>query len=285
MTLKKQHLGEFYKELRLARGIKLKEVANACLSISQLSKFENGQSSLTVEKLFIALEAIHVSLAEFEHMANGYQENAFIERMTRAGILTIQRDIEGLLVLREEMDQTKKNDTYCRLNNILTLKMLASIDANYCVPEADKKFLVKYLYEIEAWTEYEAYLFGNTMPLLSDQDLIFLKTAFLERNKFYKSLPNHRKQAQTILLNCLSELIERGLFEGLDETIKEIEELITFQDMFSIVILNFLKLIVEDIQEENKKAEIETYIETIATLGNKELAGWFKFKATTFQIL
>lgn len=35
-------LGELYRELRMARGLKLKDVAGQKLSVSQLSKFENG---------------------------------------------------------------------------------------------------------------------------------------------------------------------------------------------------------------------------------------------------
>ena len=39
-------LGEFYKELRIARKVKQKDVAKNKLSVSQLSKFE---SSVTYE--------------------------------------------------------------------------------------------------------------------------------------------------------------------------------------------------------------------------------------------
>ncbi|EFQ56843.1 hypothetical protein HMPREF9176_1007 [Streptococcus downei F0415] len=44
MLGKSLELGEFYKELRIARGLKLKDVARDNLSVSQISKFENGQN-------------------------------------------------------------------------------------------------------------------------------------------------------------------------------------------------------------------------------------------------
>ena len=44
--------------------------------------------------------------------------------------------------------------------------------------------MTDYLYGIEEWTEYELYIFGNTMAILSDADLIFLGKAFAERDKF-----------------------------------------------------------------------------------------------------
>ena len=70
-------IGELYRELRLARGLKLKDVANQQLSLSQLSKFENGQTMIAADKLLVALSGIHMSLAEFGHALNHYQESPF----------------------------------------------------------------------------------------------------------------------------------------------------------------------------------------------------------------
>lgn len=58
-------LGELYKELRIARGLRLKDVARDNLSVSQLSKFENGQSMLAADKLLLAISGIHMTFAEF----------------------------------------------------------------------------------------------------------------------------------------------------------------------------------------------------------------------------
>lgn len=46
---RKIQLGELYKELRIARGLKQKDVARKGLSIAQLSKFENGQTMLSAD--------------------------------------------------------------------------------------------------------------------------------------------------------------------------------------------------------------------------------------------
>lgn len=43
MLGKSLELGELYRELRIARGLKQRDVARDNLSVSQLSKFENGQ--------------------------------------------------------------------------------------------------------------------------------------------------------------------------------------------------------------------------------------------------
>ncbi|SUN44459.1 transcriptional regulator [Streptococcus equi subsp. equi] len=70
-------LGELYKELRIARGLRLKDVARDNLSVSQLSKFENGQSMLAADKLLLAISGIHMTFAEFGHAVNGYKVSDF----------------------------------------------------------------------------------------------------------------------------------------------------------------------------------------------------------------
>ncbi|EQC68155.1 Positive transcriptional regulator, MutRfamily [Streptococcus sp. HSISB1] len=76
---KSMQLGELYRELRIARGLKLKDVARENLSVSQLSRFENGQSMLAADKLLIAISGIHMTFSEFGHAINNYQEPMYFQ--------------------------------------------------------------------------------------------------------------------------------------------------------------------------------------------------------------
>ena len=62
--MKNRKLGEFYKELRLARKLKQSDVACAGLTASQLSKFELGQSMLSADKLILAIQGINMNFDE-----------------------------------------------------------------------------------------------------------------------------------------------------------------------------------------------------------------------------
>ncbi len=73
--IEKMELGEFYKELRLARKLKQSDVACDGLTASQLSKFELGQSMLSADKLILAIQGINVTFDEFGHKLNNYQES------------------------------------------------------------------------------------------------------------------------------------------------------------------------------------------------------------------
>ena len=66
-------LGEFYKELRIARKVKQKDVAKNKLSVSQLSKFESGQTMLSADKMLEVIEGINLTFSEFGFALRDYK--------------------------------------------------------------------------------------------------------------------------------------------------------------------------------------------------------------------
>ena len=267
------NLGELYRELRVARGLKLKDVARGKLSVSQLSKFENGQTMLAADKLLIAISGIHMSFAEFGHALNHYQESSFFATGKQIAKLQIAGDVEGLKQLLNTLEDTESFDTYNRLNRIDVASAIHSLDPTYEISKEDKKFLTNYLYGIEEWTEYELYLFGNTMSILSDADLIFLGKAFAERDKFYLSLPQHKKTAELTFLNIIFALIDREELYYTAYFIDKLEKLVNYQDMFAIIFLNFLRQTLAYLKGEITTIKpMEDYIEMVEKLGNPTMA-------------
>lgn len=267
------NLGELYRELRVARGLKLKDVARGNLSLSQLSKFENGQTMLAADKLLVAISGIHMSFAEFGHALNHYQESPFFAIGKQIAELQLEGNVEGLKQLLNTLEDTETFDTYNRLNRIDVASAIHSLDSNYEIADEDKKFLTDYLYGIEEWTEYELYIFGNTMAILSDADLIFLGKAFAERDKFYLSLPQHKKTAELTFLNIIFALIDREELYYTTFFIDKLEKLLNYQDMFAIVFLNFLRLALSYLKDEITTTEpMEEYVEMVEKLGNPPMA-------------
>ncbi|WP_261006136.1 helix-turn-helix domain-containing protein, partial [Streptococcus agalactiae] len=64
-----------FREFRLNRQFSLKQVASNELSVSQLSRFERGESDLSLTKFLGALEAIDLSISEFMDRVNKYQKS------------------------------------------------------------------------------------------------------------------------------------------------------------------------------------------------------------------
>lgn len=273
MLRKSLELGELYKELRIARGLKLKDISKKNLSISQLSKFENGQTMLAADKLLIAIEGINMSFSEFGYAMNQYQESSFFKTGNKLVQLQAQKDLSGLKKILTDYDDTESSKVYNRLNKLVIKVAIHGLDSDYVITNEEIEFLTTYLYSIEEWTEYELYIFGNTMTILSDKDLIFLGKAFVKRDKLYCALPSHKKNAEIVHLNLILILIEHKKFHHIDFFINNIEQLLTYQDMFSIVFLNFLKNLLAYVKGElTNLTSIKEYISMVEKLGNPTLA-------------
>lgn len=73
-----QEFGKIFKEIRVGHNLYLKDIACDELSIPQLSKFERGESELTLGKFIIALERLNVTFEEFMYEVNYYRDSKVI---------------------------------------------------------------------------------------------------------------------------------------------------------------------------------------------------------------
>ena len=62
---KYEEIGKVFHDFRVNRNISLKQIADENVSISQISRFERGESDLSVSKFLIALENMKVETGEF----------------------------------------------------------------------------------------------------------------------------------------------------------------------------------------------------------------------------
>lgn len=282
-TNESMDLGELFRELRIARGLKLKDVASDKLSVSQLSKFENGQTMLSSDKLLVAISGIHMNFSEFGYALNNYQEPEFFKLGEKIAALHSKQDIDGLKKLLVTYKGYESFDVYNRLNLLVIKVAIHSLDNSSLITDEDKEFLTNYLYEIEAWTEYELYIFGNTMSILSDSDLIFLGKAFEERSKLYSSLTSHKKSAQIAFLNLILILIERKEIYYVRYFMSKLEEILNYQDMFAITCLHVLKQVSDYLNGDVKSIEkIDNDINMIEKLGNPIAASFLRINLQQF---
>ncbi|WP_024344415.1 helix-turn-helix domain-containing protein [Streptococcus equinus] len=273
---KSMQLGELYRELRIARGLKLKDVARENLSVSQLSRFENGQSMLAADKLLIAISGIHMTFSEFGHAINNYQEPKTFHLVNKATMLYNKQDIEGLHNLLENENDSEVFDVYNRLTALIIKTYIYMLDSTYVITEEEKAFLTSYLYEIEEWTEYELFVFGNTMSILSESDLIFLGKAFVDRDKLYLSLPSHKKNAEVVFLNLILLLISYRKIYQANYFIEALEKILTYQDMFAMTCLNFFKKIITHLENGTEDlSDLEHFISCIEEI-DSVVASYFK---------
>ena len=133
--------------------------------------------------------------------------------------------------------------------------------------------MTEYLFGIEEWTEYELYVFGNTLHTLSDEDLIFLGKAFVERDKPYLSIPHYKHNAQVVLINISLTLIDRKQYYHASYFMEKLEELISYQDMFQTVVLNYMRKLIAYLTGQLVTLEdIKKYIQLVEDIGSPTVA-------------
>lgn len=267
------NLGELYRELRIARGLKMKDIACSDLSQSQLSKFENGQTMLSADKLLLAISSIHMSFSEFEHAFYQYEDSPFFKQARIISDLHIAKDIAGLkdLFLHYDCD-SESYSVYNQLNKLVIKCALYDLDSSYTVSEEEIELLTKYLYGIENWTEYELYIFGNTLHILSDNDLIFLSKSLIERDALYLSIPNNRHRTQLVLINIVFSLLERNQWYYAKLFMNHLDSTLTYQDMFAKTILIFQNMILDYKELKIRKDDIQNYIDKIKEIKQTDVA-------------
>ena len=252
-------LGEFYKELRIARKVKQKDVAKNKLSVSQLSKFESGQTMLSADKMLEVIEGINLTFSEFGFALRDYKPTQHQLLMNKISKLSAENDKQSLLKL---LDKYKESQLlYDKLNTLVIKNAIHLIDRDFTLSLDDSKFLSNYLFDIEDWTAYEIHLFGNTMPFLSDTDLLFLGKELVSRSEIYSHLLDFRKALKYTYLNLISELVERRLTTHFNFFVNQLRMILDVFDTFEIILLNFLVLVYSYLIENSVNLEeVEQYI-------------------------
>ena len=116
-----EQIGKTFHDFRKNRNISLKQVADDTVSASQISRFERGESDLSISKFLTALANMKVEVNEFIDALQNHQKSETIEFMRKLIPLEYKRDIAGFQQLfYEQKEKYERNpSTYqYRLNMI-----------------------------------------------------------------------------------------------------------------------------------------------------------------------
>ncbi|CAW99016.1 TPA: Rgg/GadR/MutR family transcriptional regulator [Streptococcus equi subsp. zooepidemicus] len=206
-----QYMGEMFKLLRTSRHISLKEATGDAFSHSMLSRFENGESDITISKLLVGLSNIRTELNEFVYLANGFKPSPYAVLKQEIWEAISKKDLSSLHQLyTKELEQYHlyKKDIYF-LNALMIKSQMLFLDENIKMTPDEQSFLYDYLFSVEIWGIYELQLFSDISPLLSLDVYLRYTREMLGRVDFFEELWQHRNLVHSILLN--------GLFKATQE--------------------------------------------------------------------
>lgn len=91
------------------------------LSVSQLSKFESGQTMLSADKMLEVIEGINLTFSEFGFALRDYKPTQHQLLMNKISKLSAENDKQSLLKL---LDKYKESQLLYDKLNTLVIKML-----------------------------------------------------------------------------------------------------------------------------------------------------------------
>ncbi|HEP1809576.1 TPA: helix-turn-helix domain-containing protein [Streptococcus suis] len=203
------NFGKVFKKFRQARGLKLKEIAKFGLSTSQLSRFEHGETDLTLSKFMIALDGINMPIDEFMYAARDFHRDELNELLEQIRDCVTTCNIDGLkrlLIMQMEKNNCGK---FQQINTILVKIRLQDLSGENYYSNKDLNYLTDYLFSVEYWGNYELLIFINTLDVLNHDTFMILSREMARRSDFYRGIPTNRRLISTMLLNGFIACIER----------------------------------------------------------------------------
>ncbi|MGO1953877.1 MAG: hypothetical protein ACTH0T_03385 [Streptococcus thermophilus] len=191
-------IGEIYRELWLDKGTKLSNYIDKGFSKSQLSRFERGETEISLIKFLSALDFINVSIEEFMVIYRGYRNDSFEELLKKLHTLSLTKDAEGLRYLFNEVEELP-NSTTKKIEKILILSCLSSVESENLITQSDLRFVTDYLFGIESWGYYELSILGNLAQYINGETLVSLGREVLRKTDYYYEVVRNRKTSYSII--------------------------------------------------------------------------------------
>ena len=222
-----KNLGKVFKELRESRKISLRKATGGRFSASLLSRFENGQSEISAQKLFAALENIHANVEELLFLARDFHHDANSEFRNQLFKAVNPKDLTSLHTLYQREYQKipfSKDKQEHILNSILIKSYMKAIDETITLTSEEERVLHDYLFSVEIWGLYELSFFSSCSPLLSVQLLTKYTREMLRKSDFLQGVGKNRNMMHTLLLNGFMACIEVDDFTNALYFKKQIEK-------------------------------------------------------------
>ena len=198
-------MGEIFKTLRTSRNISLKEATGNEFSHSMLSRFENGESDITITKLLIGLKNIRTELSEFSYLINGFKSSSYslLKKDIWNAISSNQLSVLNQLYMKELEEYRTHLKDVSFLNALIVKSHMLFLDENVIMTKEEESFLYNYLFSVEIWGEYELTVFSDVSVLLPIDLYMRYTREMMKRVDFLGELRKNKNLIHSILLNGL----------------------------------------------------------------------------------
>lgn len=202
-------LGKVFKKIRTGKKMSLKDVSGDYLSVSFASKFERGESDITLTRFLMLLNNLNVSIEEFYKLSTNETPS---ENEQLIGKVSQAYYNNNLLALKKYQDDEfvkyveTKSKKYL-YNSIMIESFMCSIN-NTEISVESTKVLSDYLFGIEYWGKYELMIFGNAMGALPVKILTLLIDELTTKTRLFGTVDENYLAKVSILINGVYACID-----------------------------------------------------------------------------
>ncbi|WP_415579176.1 helix-turn-helix domain-containing protein [Filibacter tadaridae] len=202
--------GETVRRIREQKGYTMQQLAEGILSVSFLSKFERGESDISLSYIIRLLERLSLTFEEFFYLHDSVGPGELEHFFDKANEAYVNRDLEQLTQLRKiALDKWE-------IHGLETFRCnLVMLGVYECIIRGEKttstgdslEFLYAYLFEVEIWGYYELRLYNSTMFLMPPEMVITLSKNAFEKSSRFGKLKKTDKTIIAILMNTLTYMM------------------------------------------------------------------------------
>jgi len=204
--------GKTLRKIRKQKGITLEKLAENICSVSFLSKFERGESDITLSLMTRLLEKLMMNFEEFLYIHHDFQTNQLEKFFKTTAEAYYNRDLKTLKEMKtKELQKWNQYGVDTYHYNALLIEVYESIvDPKYTgeqIKEYHIGLLSDYLFRVEVWGYYELMLYNGTLLLLEPDMVIMLSRTAYEKSARFRDYQKVKDVITTVLFNTLIYLL------------------------------------------------------------------------------
>lgn len=209
--LELSYIGHIFKEIRLSRGMGLKELSDRDISISSLSNFERGKTDISFTKFMQLIEKINISYDEFIYMIKNdklMQQKHYFKELRK---YVSEGEKEKLLLLskKEKKKFKETNLDFHKVNASLAELHLNRMN-NMEIDLSLVKIISDYLLKQDHWFYYDIALINNSMFCVTYDDMVGLSKVVSKKLSWYIDMSEKHNEIVFLYINLSIYMIEKG---------------------------------------------------------------------------
>lgn len=238
-----QKYGPYFRELRQSKNVTLAELAaDTGLTEGFISRFERGQSDITVSKFTALLNALNVAIEEF---LLGMREAAMDPKtLEDYPLARMQANIPFMAFFFDISSVTEGEELNRHISSAETAYRRKPMRKNHFIwlfyqtmnatlqKPIDNKTLARaqapithYLQQVDNWGVYECYLFIAFTPALAPEMMVRLLRIGLKRSRVLKRSPSFEQIDLQLAVAALTSLMARDEMDAAVQVMKMMNSL------------------------------------------------------------